>query len=259
MSTKNVLFIHGLFVTHHCWDAWVSCYEAKGYTCRTISYPGRDKTAAELRAKPDPNLANVTLDEIVEVCRRAAQSFDTPPIIIGHSMGGLFTQIMNNQGYGAAGIAIDSAPPRGILPISYSFLRANFPVLNPLVSDSRPHTMSFPAFQYAFVNGMPLEEQRAAYDTHVVSESLKIPRGALSSKNALLDFKKSRAPLLLIAGEIDHIIPASLNKTNYARYKDSPSVTDFKEFAGRNHWIIAQKGWEEVADYALNWAEKQKI
>ncbi len=118
--------------------------------------------------------------------------------------------------------------------------------------------MPFNHFQYTFVNGMTPEAQRRAYDEAVVPESLRLCRGGLGSK-AHVDFKKAHAPLLFIAGEIDHIMPASLNKANFNRYKASaPSITEFKEFPGRNHFsVIGGRGWEEVADYAISWAEKQ--
>jgi alpha-beta hydrolase superfamily lysophospholipase len=110
--------------------------------------------------------------------------------------------------------------------------------------------MSFRRFQYAFVNGLPLAEQQAAYGKYVVPESRRIPRQSLTAK---IDFSKPHPPLLLIAGSADHLIPASLNRTNYNRYKSSPSVTLFKEFPGRTHYIVGQKNWEEVANYILSW------
>ena len=115
--------------------------------------------------------------------------------------------------------------------------------------------MSFEHFQYAFVNTLPLNEQRAAYDRYVVPESRGVPTQSLTSVGKV-DFRKAHEPLLIIAGEKDHIIPASLNKTNYNKYKASPSLTDFKEFPGRDHFGIGEKGWEELADYSLAWLEK---
>ncbi|MDO8310910.1 MAG: hypothetical protein Q7T25_03110, partial [Sideroxyarcus sp.] len=114
--------------------------------------------------------------------------------------------------------------------------------------------MSFELFQYTFVNGFPLAEQRAAFERYVVPESRRVPRESLTTS---IDFKKPHAPLLLVAGVADHIIPASLNKSNQAKYKSSTSVTDFKEFAGRTHFIVGQKNWEEVADYIYAWLDKQ--
>jgi pimeloyl-ACP methyl ester carboxylesterase len=114
--------------------------------------------------------------------------------------------------------------------------------------------MSFKHFQYAFANSLSLAEQKVAYERDMVPESRRLSRGGLSSA-ARVDFKRRRSPLLFIAGEKDRIMPAALNRTNFRRYGKSPSVTEFKEFPGHSHYsIIAGKGWEEVADYALDWA-----
>jgi pimeloyl-ACP methyl ester carboxylesterase len=168
------------------------------------------------------------------------------------------TQLLLQRDLGVAGVAVDSVPPQGVIPTQLSFIRAGLPVLNPFVPISRPYYMTFKQFQYAFANGLPLEAQKAAYDAQTVPESRRVAWGALSSV-AKVDFKKARPPLLFIAGTKDHFIPESLNRTNHRRYKASPAVTDFKEFPGRNHYIIGAEGWEEVADYVLNWLHQQKV
>ncbi len=257
MPTKTILFVHGNFVNHHCWDNWVSRFEAKGYQCLAVPYPGRDKPVKALRqAHPDPKLGELTITQVIEGYEQAIKTLSEPPIIIGHSFGGLLTQILINRGWGVAGVAIDSVPAPGVLTTKWSFIKSLWPVLNPLIPASRPYLMSLKHFQYTFVNGMTLEEQKQAYDESVTPESRRVCRGGLG-RNAKVDFDKEHAPLLFIAGETDHIMPASLNKSNYKRYKAPGSVTDFKEFAGRNHFIIGAKGWEEVADFALDWAVNQ--
>ena len=260
MSSKTVLFIHGLFLSSSSWDHWVEYFEEKGYKAITVSWPGRDKPAAQLRAQhPDPALGQRTLSEVVEHHVKVINSLDEAPIIIGHSLGGLITQLLLNRGLGVAGIVLDSAPPLGVLTTKWSFLKSNFTVLNPLNASSKPYLIPFAKFQYAFVNGQPLEAQRRAYDEQVVPESIRIARGALTP-TARIDFKKQHAPLLMIAGENDHIIPASLNKTNFNRYRaSSPSMTEFKEFEGRNHYLAGAEGWQEVADYTLDWIAKHQL
>jgi pimeloyl-ACP methyl ester carboxylesterase len=258
MATKNILFIHGLFVTFRCWDQWVSRFQTKWYNCQALPWPGRDKPLEVLRKNPsDAVLSRLTLDEVVDLHDKTIHSMAEPPILIGHSMGGLITQVLLNRGLGAAGVAIDSAPPQGVLTARWSFLKSNWPLLNPLIPSSTPYVMSLKEFQYMFVNGFPLPEQMEAYEKTVVPESRRVARGALGSV-ARIDFKKPHAPLLMIAGSADNIIPASLNKTNYERYKASPSVTDFKEFPGRTHYTLGQKGWEEVADYVLDWIGQRR-
>lgn len=256
MATKTVLFVHGNFVNHRCWDRWVNRYEAQGYTCIAVPYPGRDKSVEALRkAHPDPKVSQLGLDEVLDHHVRIINKLEESPIIIGHSFGGLITQLLVNRGLGAAAVAIDSVPPQGVLSFSGSFIRSTMPILNPLTRS--PYLMPFKHFQYTFVNGMALADQKRAYEETVVPESLRLARGGLSSK-AHVDFKKAHAPLLMIGGEIDHIMPASLNKINFKKYRASSSVTEFKEFPGRSHYsVIAGKGWEEVADYALNWVVNQ--
>jgi pimeloyl-ACP methyl ester carboxylesterase len=181
---------------------------------------------------------------------------DEKPILIGHSMGGLAVQLLLQRDPVAAGVAIDSAPPMGVFTTKQSFLKSNWPHITPFVSQSSPIEMTFERFQYTFVNTLPLAEQRAAYDRYIVPESRRVPRESLTAR---IDFKKPHPPLLLIAGSADNIIPASLNKSNYAKYKASSSVTDFKEFAGRTHFIIGQKNWEEVSEYILTWLSEKEV
>jgi esterase/lipase len=86
-----------------------------------------------------------------------------------------------------------------------------------------------------------------------VPESRNIPRSMLTDAYGKINFKLPHKPLLFIAGEKDNIIPSSLNKTNFNAYKDKNSIKEFKEFAGRTHYICGQKNWEEIADYIHNW------
>lgn len=253
--TRTIVFIHGNFVTRHCWDAWVTRYEKLGYTCIPIAYPGREGSPASLRKNPDSALmASLTLARVVEHHVTAIRALNEKPIVIGHSFGGLLTQLMVQRDLPAAAVAIDSVPPQGVLTLKWSFYRSTFPALNPFLPASNPYMMSFKHFQYAFANELSLAEQRIAYEKDMVPESRRLSRGGLTSA-ARVDFKRRRSPLLLIAGEKDRIMPAALNRTNFRRYRKSPSLTEFKEFPGRSHYsIIAGKGWEEVADYALDWA-----
>lgn len=257
MLSKTIMFIHGMFMTSRCWEQWVPYFEAKGYTCLAPNWPGRDASIEALRnAHPDPKLGQLILSDVIDHYVGIIQNLNEAPILIGHSMGGLCVQILLQRGVASAGVAIDPAPPVGVFPTRWSFFKANWPMINPFISKTQPHMMTFEQFQYAFVNDMPETEQRAAYDRYVVPESRGVPRESLGTV-AKIAFGEKQRPLLLIAGQNDHIIPASLNKQNYAKYRQSGSVTAFKEFAGRNHFIIGQPNWSEVADYILSWLEEQ--
>jgi pimeloyl-ACP methyl ester carboxylesterase len=260
MATKTVVFVHGLFVNYESWAPWVKYFEDKGYKAIALSYPERDKSVAELKkAHPDPKVGELGLDTVLAYLESAIKVLDEKPIIIGHSFGGLLTQLLIQRGLGVAGVAIGSVPPQGLLSFEWSFLKSTFPLLNPLNSASKPYLMPFSHFQYTFVNGMPLDKQQKAYEEAVVPESIRLGRDGLGSK-AKIDYAKPHAPLLFLGGENDHIMPASLNKSNAEKYqKASTSLTEYKEFPKRNHYGLAAEGWEEMADYAYTWIKKQGV
>lgn len=258
-TVRTIVFVHGMFMTPLCWEHWLIRFQGKGFRCLAPAWPGRDKSVEALRAShPDKELGRLTLTQVVEHTAGIIAALDEKPVVIGHSMGGLVTQILLQRGLAVAGVAIDSAPPGGVFTFKWSFLKANWPMISPFVSRYAPRQMPFEDFQYAFVNTLPLALQSAAYDRYVVPESRMVPRDSLGAIGKI-DFKKPHPPLLLTAGSDDNIIPASLNRTNHAKYRRSASVTDFKEFKGRTHFIIGQDGWEEVADYVLDWLNRNGI
>ena len=257
MKSNTLVFIHGMYMSPLCWEGWVERFTRKFYYCLAPAGPGRDQPVETLRAKDrDKTLGALTLSAVVDHLAAHIQKLDSLPVLIGHSMGGLITQILLQRGLAAAAIALDPAPPQGVFSTRWSFIKSNFPHINPLALQGRPIRMTLERFQYAFVNGLPLAEQRAAYDRYVVPESRRVPADSLTA-TARIDFKKPGAPLLMIAGGTDNIIPASLVRANYERYDRLDSRTDFKLFPGRTHFIIGQTGWEEVADYVAGWMDKR--
>ncbi|GAB4055959.1 alpha/beta hydrolase [Spirosoma litoris] len=256
-KTKDVVFVTGAFVSNSGWDEWKAYFESKGYNTVAPAWPFKDGTAAELRARQpnDTDLANLTLAELVDHYANIVSSYAEKPIVIGHSLGGLITQIIVNRDLAAAGVAIHSVPPQGVFPYEFSFLKAGWKALGIFTDLEETYLMSFEDWQYAFVNEMPLAEQKAAYEANTIPESKKVARGGLTSA-AHVDFEKPHAPLLLTSGSIDNIIPAHLNNRNYEAYKPNGSVLDYKEFAGRNHFVVGQPTWKEDADYILAWLDK---
>jgi pimeloyl-ACP methyl ester carboxylesterase len=262
VADKTIVFVHGAWMTPLCWESFAGFFVARGYQCLAPAWPYKDQTVDQLRQNPPPELARLGITEIVDHYDRIIRQLDRPPFLIGHSFGGLFVQMLLDRGLGAAGIAIDSAPPKGVLPFYPSAIKANLGVLTTPGGWRKILRMSLPQFQYAFVNTLPKAEQRAAYDKYVVPESGRIFfQTALAMFNPVttVNFSNARrAPLLLIAGGSDNIIPPAMNRVNFAQYKTSTAMTDFKEFPGRGHWIIAQPGWEEVAAYCAEWLEEAK-
>jgi len=255
INTKNVVFITGAFVNSSSWKEWQSYFESKGYTTVAPAWPFKNGSSDSLRAKhPGTNkgLTDLTLTELVDHYARIVKSFPEKPIVVGHSLGGLITQILVNRDLVAAGAAIHPVPTLGVFPYEFSFLKAGWKSLGLFTSLDKTYLMSFKDWQYAFVNSMPLDQQQAAYNAYTIPESKRVARGGLTSA-AKVDYNKEHAPLLITAGDIDNIIPAHLNRRNFNRYKKNNSVLDYKEFKGRNHFVVGQPTWKEDADYILNW------
>jgi pimeloyl-ACP methyl ester carboxylesterase len=259
MPSKTIVFIHGMYMTPLCWENWVDYFQAKGYRCLAPGWPGRDRPVEELRKiHPDPEQASLNLPRIVEHYAGLIRTMDEKPILIGHSMGGLVTQLLLQSEPVAAGIAIDSAPPQGIFTARWAFIRSNLPHINPFSDQRIPIRMSLRRFCYTFANGLPPEQQQAAFEKYVVPESRRIAPSSLT-RAGRIDFSKAHAPLLLVAGGNDHLIPARLNRSNWKRYKRSASTTDLQEFPGRAHFIIGQSNWREVADFVGCWINEKGV
>jgi pimeloyl-ACP methyl ester carboxylesterase len=255
INSKTIVFITGAFVSNSCWDEWRTYFESKGYTTLAPAWPYKDAPVEELRSRhphKDKELALLTLKELVDHYANIIKSLPEKPIVMGHSYGGMLTQIMVNKDLAAAGVAIHSIPPQGVFPYEFSFLKAGWKSLGILTSLEETYMMSFEDWQYAFVNGMNYDDQKAAYDKYTIPESKTVARGALT-KAAKVDFDKPHVPLLFTAGDTDHITPAHLNNRNFNAYKKNGSVLDYKLLQGRNHFVLGLPTWKEDADFILDW------
>ncbi|AFC29203.1 hypothetical protein PM3016_2315 [Paenibacillus mucilaginosus 3016] len=259
MNKPVILFIHGAFVTASSWGLMRSYFEARGFQTIAPAWPYHEKEAAELRKHPASRLGTLKLEELIAYYTNIIQSLPSKPILIGHSYGGMLTQILMDRDLGSAGIAISPVATRGVIAARYpTTVRSVFGIL------SKPwkttYLMPFSTFQYAFVHLLSREEQEQAYHDNVVPETSRIFfQTALSpidpkSPTAVNYNPANRGPLLLVAGEEDRITTAASIRKNFSLYRPSSrTVTEFKAFPERTHWIIAQEGWEEVAGYAFDW------
>lgn len=256
-QAKTIVFLTGAFVSHRGWASWQQFFEQQGYTTYAPPWPHKNGDPAGLRAQhPHSPIADVGLSDMVSHYATFVRSLPEKPIIIGHSAGGFAVQALLQQDLATAGVAIHPLPPLGVLPFEPSFFRATVKSLGLLSSAKTTYLMSFSDWQFAFTNGMSLADQKKTYEENVVPESKKIARESLT-KAAYIDFNRPHAPLLITAGSDDNILPASLNYRNFKRYpQDNGSVTDYQEFAGRNHFVLGQPTWQEDAQYILDWLAK---
>ena len=249
IAASTVVFVHGMFMTGDSWSPWVERFEERGFTCHAPSWPHHADQPAVLRASPPDGLAELTLPEVVEGYRELVLSLEEPPLLVGHSMGGLVVQLLLAEGLGAAGVAIDSAPPKGVSILSIPFLKANGASLGSPKEPIRPDRDDW---TWAWAHTLSSSEAAGPYSKHVVPESKRVGKGP-TTKDAKIDFSVERAPLLLIAGGADRTIPARLNKKNARAWKKSPSRTDLVVLEDRTHSLVVDAGWEEVAEQVLLW------
>jgi len=259
-ESKTIVLIHGLWMTPHSWNFFREFYEERGYRVLTPAWPRIAGEIEELRFDPSA-LAGLGLLEIASHYKKLVRSLNEPPILMGHSMGGLIVQMLLDRGLGTAGVSINGTAPKGVFRLPFSVIKAANPVLSNPLNYWRCKALTFDQFRYAFANTMAEKDARTAYDNDVIpGPGRPIFQAALANFNPwavtkINHRKNDRAPLLLIAGAEDHLVPPILNRINHRLYQHSAAKTDYKEFSKRSHLIIAQEGWQEVADYALTWAQ----
>ena len=257
----TIVLIHGFWVTPRSWENWITHYEARGYRVIAPAYPGFEVEVEALNADPTP-IEQITVPQIMEKLEASVRELDSPPVLIGHSAGGVFTQILLDRGFGAAGVAINSAPTEGVKTVPLSQIRASFPVLKNPANRHKAVGLTPEQWRYTFTNTFTEEDSLALYERYHIPASGMIFWGSALANihpghdDTYVNYKNDdRAPLLFISGGEDHLMPPSIQRSNAKHYK-SNTTTEVKEFEGRAHLMPAQDGWEEVADYALKWAEE---
>lgn len=257
ITSNTILFCTGAYVHHSCWDNWVTYFNDRGYKTITPPWPGKNADPATLRARhPDAKLAAVTMPQLVKHYEDIARNLSEPPIVVGHSFGGMIAQILLSKGLASACIAIHAVPPQGVLPLEIDFYRSNTKAFGYFTSLRKTYLMSFKTWQFAFANGLDPATQRSTYDELAIPESKRILRGGLTSA-ARVDFDKPHPPLLIVAGSQDHCIPAHLCRRVYQRYTDRSSVISYVE-KQRSHLVLGLSTWEEDAEFIYQWIQQQQ-
>jgi pimeloyl-ACP methyl ester carboxylesterase len=256
MNVTTIVLINGLWMTALSWEQWVRNYTDKGYCVVARSWPGMEGDIQQLRRDPS-SFATLGLNDVVDHYEQIIRELETPPFIIGYGFGGLVTQILLDRGWGAAGVAIAGAPVEGIARLPVSMLKLAFSVLGKSLSNNAS-ALTAQQFRRAFTNSLTESESLDAFNRYTVPAPNRVllqtafanftPHSA-STVNFRND---TRAPLLLVAGGKDRVVPSSIVKANFDLYRESKAETDYKEFPDQAHFTLLQE--TRVADYALGWA-----
>jgi alpha-beta hydrolase superfamily lysophospholipase len=253
-----LVMIHGAWLSARSWENFADYFGTRGFAVSTPEWPRKHGDVEQLREDAE-KLRGLGLDEIVDHHEQLIRELDQPPVLIGHSYGGLIVELLLDRGLGRAGVAMSPAPPKGILVLPFSTLKAGAPAL---AHPSKWHgvvTLTQDEFSYGFVNTFAPEDAAAAYERYAVPETGQIFYEAGFANFHLhppteVHFKSDdRAPLLIVGAEKDNTVPASLSKAQYKKYGRSSAKTDYVEFEGRPHLMMAAEGWEELAASIDSW------
>ena len=253
-----IMFIHGAWLSARSWENFAEFFEARGYDVSAPEWPRKEGDVEELREATD-DIKGLGIGEIVDHYEEQIQGLDEVPVLVGHSFGGLIVELLLDRGLGRAGVAMSPAPPKGILVLPFSALKAASPAL---AHPSRWHgsvPLTLEEFTFGFVNTFTPDAAAEAYERYAVPETGQIfyeagfanfhlhPPTEVHFKNA------DRASLLIIGAEKDNTVPASLAKKQFEKYEKSLAQTDYLEFPGRPHLMMAADGWEEIAAQVEDW------
>jgi non-heme chloroperoxidase len=251
-----VVFVHGLWLLPTSWDRWAELFDHAGYTSLTPGWPDDPATVEEAKAHPEV-FAGKSVGEVADHFEEVIKGLSKKPIVIGHSFGGLLTEILAGRGLAAASVAISPAPFRGVLPLPISALRAASPVLRNPANRNKAIPLTYEQFRYAFANAVDEDQAKRLYDQFCVpAPGEPIFQAAAANLNpwteAKVDSKNpDRGPMLIIAGGKDHTVPVAISKSSFKHEEDNPGITEMITMDDRGHAMVVDDNWQEVAETSL--------
>ncbi|WP_370963837.1 alpha/beta hydrolase [Amycolatopsis sp. cg9] len=259
-----VVFIHGLWLHATSWNPWIDHFRAAGYAPVAPGWPHEPETVEAARAHPEA-VADIGIDDATGHFASIIEGLDRPPVVIGHSFGGLITEKLLGQGIGAAGVAIDPAQIKGVLPLPLAQLRAGLPALGNPANRHRSVSLTEKEFRFGFGNALTDEESAELHRRWTIPSPAR-PLFQAAAANFVLHSeakvdtgREDRGPLLLVSGTADHTVPDVVTRSTLKQYRDSAAVTELKQFEGRGHSLTIDSGWRDVADAVLAWLREHEV
>jgi non-heme chloroperoxidase len=258
---QPVVFVHGLWLLPNSWDRWAAVFKKAGYVALTPGWPDDPDTVAEAKAHPEV-LAHKSIGQIADHFDEVIGGLKKKPAIIGHSFGGLLTQILAGRGLSAASVAFDSAPFRGILPLPISTLKSAKPVLGNPANRGRAIPLTYDQFRYSFANTVDEDEAKQLYNEFSVPGSgVPLFQGASANLNpwteAKVDHKNpDRGPMLIAFGSEDHVSPPAIGNAIFKKQEKNKGVTEVVEIKGAGHGLTIDHTWRKSCDTALEFVKR---
>ena len=260
-GARPVVFVHGLWLLPSSWDRWVTFFEEAGYVGVTPGWPDDPQTVSEARQHPEV-FAGKGITEIADYEEAIIRRLDRKPVIIGHSFGGLLTQILAGRGLASASVAISPAPFRGVLPLPLAALRTASVALRNPANWNRAVPLTYEQFRYSFANLLDEEEAKELYLGYSVAGPGEVLfQAATANLNPWTEDKADtknpeRGPMLIITADSDQTVPFAMANAAYKRERRNPGVTEIVKFENRGHSLTIDSGWREVAETALAFAKR---
>jgi len=259
-----VVFIHGLWLHATSWGPWIDLFKQAGYEPTAPGWPHEPRTVAAAREDPDA-VAGIGIDEATEHFASVIGQLDAPPVLVGHSFGGLLAEKLLGEGLAAAAVAIDPAQIKGVLPLPLAQLRAGFPALGNPANRGRAVSLTAKEFRFGFGNALTEEESDELFEAWTIPSPARplfqaaAANFSLHSPAAVKTDNQDRGPLLLISGLEDHTVPDVVTRSTLKQYRSSSAVTELKQFEGRGHSLTVDHGWRDVADAVLAWLTEKGL
>lgn len=249
--TDTIIMIHGMWGGSWYWEEFATYFEKKGYRCIVPALRYHDISPD---AEPHPLLGTTSLLDYAADLEQLIQELDAPPILMGHSMGGLLAQILAGRGLARAVVLLNPAAPYGILAIRPSVIRAFWSVFTKWGFWKKPNRLTFDEAVYSIMNLISDDQQKEYYSRFVFESgraAMEIGFWFLDrKKTAMVDEAEVTCPVLVISGAKDRITPPSVVRKVSARYR---AVSTYMELKDHAHLPFAESGWQDVGQRICDW------